>query len=171
MIRFMLIAFFFLYIALELFLFGLFKQKFGGVVAFLEVMATTIVGVRILSSQPAGLLRDFQQQMSTGGDPKALLSGGLRILLAGFLLVLPGLVTDLIGLRVWLGVKFGAGARAEGASPWSTSAKPSQDFDQAWQGSDFDEKMKGRPKFEQSVNIEDATIISTEESDGDQPKR
>ena len=88
-----------------------------GMVGFLPtvllVLLTGIAGASLVRRQGIATLLKIQQEMSTGNVPAPQMMDGVMILLAGALLVTPGLLTDISGflllipyvrekIRLWL---------------------------------------------------------------------
>ena len=67
--------------------------------AVLLTIATSVIGALLLRMQDQPRLRQFQHSLSDGFTASGNLSGpGLFTVLAGFLLLLPGFLTDLIAV-------------------------------------------------------------------------
>ncbi|WP_028392213.1 FxsA family protein [Bacillus cihuensis] len=66
------------------------------------VLGTGILGVLLAKKQGIETLRKAQEQMKYGEVPGAEIVEGICILLGGLFLLLPGLVSDLIGLLLVL---------------------------------------------------------------------
>lgn len=66
------------------------------------VVASGILGAILLRVQGFGVMTRVHQELDTGGDPSRELAHGAMILLAGVLLLIPGFVTDIIGLLLFL---------------------------------------------------------------------
>ena len=132
---------------------------------FFELLLSLMAGIHILSHQPKDMLNQMQQQLKSGQDPKSFLMGSLRVFASGVLLIMPGILSDVYG--IWLWVTSGAwrsvvSSKMTGGAP----AESSNQFEQSWSGDQFGDKMDGKSKIRPS-DIVDATIISTEEQDGD----
>ena len=74
----------------------------GGANTLLLVVATGVVGAALARQQGTKTLRAIQAQMQRGQLPGAALFDGALILVAGALLVTPGVVTDVIGFSFLL---------------------------------------------------------------------
>lgn len=66
------------------------------------VILTTIVGMFLLRIQGLGALRRIQAVMNRGESPGRDLVHGLMIMVAGVLLLIPGFITDTIGLLLFV---------------------------------------------------------------------
>ena len=64
------------------------------------VLGTGILGVALIRWQGMGVLRDLQQNGAV--DPISPIAHGALILLGGFLLILPGFFTDVLGLMLMI---------------------------------------------------------------------
>jgi UPF0716 protein FxsA len=62
------------------------------------LLLVSVVGAFLVKHQGVGVLRRIQQQRLAGQVPAAPVFDGALILLAGLLLLIPGFVTDAIGL-------------------------------------------------------------------------
>ena len=62
------------------------------------ILLTAFIGVNLFKSQGLKTLKKFQEKLSHGELPKQELMDGLLILLAGTLMITPGLVTDTVGI-------------------------------------------------------------------------
>ena len=63
----------------------------------LLVVVTGVIGARLARRQGLGVLSAMQEEMARGQVPSQEISHGLLILLAGALLVTPGVLTDAVG--------------------------------------------------------------------------
>jgi UPF0716 protein FxsA len=66
------------------------------------VVASAILGSVLLRVQGFGALRRAQVEAATGGTPDREIVHGAMILVAGILLIIPGFITDLVGLLLFL---------------------------------------------------------------------
>ena len=63
----------------------------------LLVLSTGVGGATLVRRQGIAILMEIQQEMSTGNVPAPQMIDGVMILVAGVLLITPGLITDLSG--------------------------------------------------------------------------
>ena len=162
----MLFCFIFL---IEMSAFLAFVDSFGIFFGFFEVLLTFVFGLKLISSRPFVVMQQLQQELAAGGDPREILFGGLRLFIAGFFLVLPGLVSDSIGIWLWLASLLSNKSQPAGQSEWGSdgvnSEPASNEFNDAWQGDEFSDRIKGKVSAVDAGDIVDATIISTDDQD------
>lgn len=65
-------------------------------------IATSLAGGMLLRHQGFGVMTRIRAEIEAGRDPSRNLAHGVMILLAGILLLLPGFVTDIIGILLFL---------------------------------------------------------------------
>lgn len=65
-------------------------------------VATTIIGAMLLRIQGFGVMTRIRAAMEEGGAPGRELVHGAMIVAAGLLLIIPGFVTDMIGLLLFI---------------------------------------------------------------------
>jgi UPF0716 protein FxsA len=82
----------------EIYLLFLASKSFGFLNVFAFVILTAWVGIRLVRSQGLSILSQLQNEMSAGQVPRQEATSGLLILLAGILLIVPGLITDVLGV-------------------------------------------------------------------------
>jgi len=66
------------------------------------ILLTGVVGVFLLRIQGFGVLRRAQAEIDAGGDPSREIANGAMILVAGILLLLPGFLTDILGVLLFI---------------------------------------------------------------------
>lgn len=66
------------------------------------IIATGIAGGMLLRHQGFGVMARIRKEIEAGRDPSRDLAHGVMILLAGLLLVIPGFVTDIVGILLFL---------------------------------------------------------------------
>jgi len=73
----------------------------GGIIGsgwtFVIIIATAIIGGKLVKQQGLQTWSTIQQEMATGQLPAQSLFDGICILISGILLITPGLITDVIG--------------------------------------------------------------------------
>ena len=97
----------FLYIFIIFLLYGwiefeilmLISDQIGGLASFLGVFLTAIIGVSLLKSQSRHVMQGLQSGANMqGGGLIASLASGRSLLLGAFLMLLPGYLTDALGI-------------------------------------------------------------------------
>ncbi|QPC89958.1 FxsA family protein [Mesorhizobium sp. INR15] len=66
------------------------------------VLASSIAGALLLRHQGLGVMARVRAEMDAGRDPSRQLAHGVMIVLAAILLIIPGFITDIIGLLLFL---------------------------------------------------------------------
>ena len=73
----------------------------GGVIGsawtFIIIIATALIGTKLVKQQGFQTWANIQQEMATGQLPARSLFDGICILISGVLLITPGFITDTIG--------------------------------------------------------------------------
>ncbi|MBX3596575.1 MAG: membrane protein FxsA [Rhizobiaceae bacterium] len=77
-------------------------SQIGVLSTILLVVAMTLLGGALLRYQGFGVLSRIQAEVNSGRDPGREVAHGLMILVAGLLLVIPGFVSDVIGLALFI---------------------------------------------------------------------
>lgn len=78
------------------------SQLIGLWPTFLVIICTGVLGAYLAKRQGLIVLKEIQQRMSYGELPGDALLEGICILIGGVLLLIPGYVTDFIGLMLLL---------------------------------------------------------------------
>lgn len=68
------------------------------------VLLSTVAGAMLLRFQGLGALRRIQDEIAAGGAPEGQIVHGAMILLAGILLIIPGFISDIFGLLLFIPV-------------------------------------------------------------------
>lgn len=76
--------------------------EIGALATVALVVATSMLGAILLRIQGFGALSRIRATMEAGGSPGRDLVHGLMIMTAGVLLLLPGFITDIIGLLLFI---------------------------------------------------------------------
>jgi UPF0716 protein FxsA len=66
------------------------------------VLASSIAGAMLLRHQGFSVMTRIRAEMDAGRDPSRQLAHGAMIVLAAILLIIPGFITDIIGLLLFL---------------------------------------------------------------------
>ena len=65
---------------------------------FLIIIATAVIGTRLVRQQGLSTWNQIQQELAQGKLPAQSLFDGICILISGVLLITPGFMTDILGL-------------------------------------------------------------------------
>lgn len=66
------------------------------------VLASSIAGALLLRYQGLGVMARVRSEMDAGRDPSRQLAHGAMIVLAAILLIIPGFITDIFGILLFL---------------------------------------------------------------------
>ncbi|HEV7309291.1 FxsA family protein [Ensifer sp.] len=77
-------------------------REIGLLMTLLLVLASAFVGIFLLRVQGFTVIRRMQQATQAGRDPGGEVLGGALLVVAAILLVIPGFVSDVIGLLLFL---------------------------------------------------------------------
>ncbi len=83
---------------LELFLLATIEDRIGLAATLLLIVLTGIVGARMVVHQGRQVWFSFRARLASGTIPDVEIAHGAMLLVAGALLVTPGVVTDAVGL-------------------------------------------------------------------------
>ena len=70
----------------------------GGLLAFLGIFVTAIIGIRLLRTQSAIVMAQFRADMAKGEMNSTAIASSLSLLAGAILMLIPGYVTDLLGI-------------------------------------------------------------------------
>lgn len=73
-------------------------SEIGGLATFLGIFVTAFIGMWLLRSQGRAVLVNWQNNLSKGELEAQSLASGISLVLGGLLMLLPGYVTDAIGI-------------------------------------------------------------------------
>jgi UPF0716 protein FxsA len=96
-VRFPLLILFIVVPAVELALLIEIGRHIGVLATFGLIVGTGVLGVHLARQQGMQVLRQMQDEMASGRVPVGPLLDGILILLAGAVLITPGVLTDLFG--------------------------------------------------------------------------
>ncbi|MEC5321208.1 FxsA family protein [Brenneria populi subsp. brevivirga] len=96
----LLLIFLFAYIEISLFI--QVAEVLGVAITLLLVVFTSCVGVSLVRNQGMRTIVQMQQKMAQGESPAAEMVKSVSLVLAGFLLLVPGFFTDFLGLLLLL---------------------------------------------------------------------
>lgn len=92
----------FLLAYIEISLFIKVAAVFGVAMTLLLVVFTSCIGVSLVRNQGMKTFVQMQQKLAAGESPAAEMVKSVSLVLAGFLLVIPGFFTDFLGLLLLL---------------------------------------------------------------------
>ena len=82
-------------------------SEIGGLASFLGIFITAFIGMWLLRSQGRAVLARWQANLTRGEVETASLASGLSLLVGAFLMLLPGYVTDAMGILCFIpGLRF-----------------------------------------------------------------
>ncbi|MBJ7222533.1 MULTISPECIES: FxsA family protein [unclassified Brenneria] len=96
----LLLIFLFAYVEISLFI--QVAEVLGVAMTLLLVVFTSCVGVSLVRNQGMKTIVQMQQKMASGESPAAEMVKSVSLVLAGFLLLIPGFFTDFLGLLLLL---------------------------------------------------------------------
>jgi UPF0716 protein FxsA len=77
-------------------------RQIGALATIGLVVASSIAGSLLLRHQGFGVMARVRQEIEAGRDPSRHLAHGVMVLLAAVLLIIPGFITDIFGLLLFL---------------------------------------------------------------------
>ena len=77
-------------------------SEIGGLLTFIGVFLTAVVGLWLLRSQAANVMANLRQQVTRSEAPLAVVAESLSLLIGGILMLIPGYVTDGLGLLLFV---------------------------------------------------------------------
>ncbi|WP_275786747.1 FxsA family protein [Pararhizobium gei] len=77
-------------------------REVGVGMTLLLVLASGVAGAVLLRIQGLGVLKKIQAAAQSGDDPGRQLVHGVMIVVAAFLLIIPGFISDIIGLLLFV---------------------------------------------------------------------
>ncbi|UPT57419.1 FxsA family protein [Dickeya zeae] len=92
----------FLFVYIEVSIFIRVADVLGVAVTLLLVVMTSCIGISMVRNQGVKNIMLMQQRLQAGESPAAELVKSVSLILAGFLLVVPGFFTDFLGLLLLL---------------------------------------------------------------------
>ncbi|WP_042858574.1 FxsA family protein [Dickeya sp. NCPPB 3274] len=92
----------FLFVYVEISIFIRVAEVLGVALTLLLVVLTSCIGISMVRNQGVKNIMLMQQRLQAGESPAAELVKSVSLILAGFLLVVPGFFTDFLGLLLLL---------------------------------------------------------------------
>lgn len=100
--RFLIALFVLLLPLLEIAGFVVVGSRIGALATVGLVILSALVGTVLLRVQGLGAMRRIQSEMAAGAEPGRQIVHGAMIMMAGLLLIIPGFITDIFGLLLFL---------------------------------------------------------------------
>ena len=100
----LLLIFFGIYGWIEFEAFVVIGNAVGGLVTFLGIFVTAFIGVALMKRQGTWVLKQWQSSISKGEINTSTLASGASLILGAIMMLLPGYVTDFIGLLCFIPV-------------------------------------------------------------------
>lgn len=97
-----LLLIFFVYVYIEISIFVAIANTIGVFLALICVITTSIIGLSIIKSQGLKNFTLLQKKMSNNENPTNELIKNVSLLIAGFLFLIPGFLTDFLGIMLLL---------------------------------------------------------------------
>ena len=91
-----------LWIWAEIAAFSAIGGEIGGLLTFLGIFITAMIGISLLKRQSAKVMANLKAQVTRGEAPVAPVAQSLSLLVGGILMLIPGYVTDAIGLLMFV---------------------------------------------------------------------
>jgi UPF0716 protein FxsA len=85
----------------EIYLFAAFGERLGGGTIVALCILSAALGLFVLRRHGVGAILKAQQSLVIGKPPVKELLTGVLVIIGGFLLVLPGFITDILGLLLF----------------------------------------------------------------------
>ncbi|MEE8294368.1 MAG: FxsA family protein [Sphingomonadales bacterium] len=73
------------------------RDEIGGLETFMAMIGTAVIGLWLVRLQGFDVYRKMNQTMQAGKSPVGEMLHGVLLLLAGFLLIIPGFISDAAG--------------------------------------------------------------------------
>jgi UPF0716 protein FxsA len=77
-------------------------SEIGALATIGLVLLSAVVGSILLRWQGFSALANLRRDLEAGGDPGRQMAHGVMIVIAGILLIIPGFITDIVGLLLFL---------------------------------------------------------------------
>ncbi|MBQ4832709.1 FxsA family protein [Pseudoalteromonas sp. MMG010] len=105
------------------------SEVIGGFATIALVILTAILGAKMVKQQGMGAMQNVQSQMAQGQMPAKELFTGICVVIAGVLLLTPGIMTDVFGLLLLTPAirnKLAAGLASQATVKMSASMQQNQ---------------------------------------------
>ena len=78
------------------------SNQVGGLLTFLGVFLTAIVGITFLKNQGLSVLNQVRSDLAKGNPPVISIADSISLVVGGGLMLIPGYVTDIAGLLLFI---------------------------------------------------------------------
>ncbi len=92
--------YFLIYLFLEVFITSEVASRIGGLMMFVEIMLSALIGIAILFNFRTTLMLNIMELKERRLDANGFYKRNLLSLLGAILLILPGMLTDIIGISI-----------------------------------------------------------------------
>ncbi len=133
---------FFIWLLIEIAVFILVGEWIGLAWTLALIILTTILGLIILRSQSLAMLKKMHEGMRTGRTAMFMNKETPFIMLAGMLLLIPGFITDLVGLLLLIPALPGLFSSGAAATPKASNDRQHGEKDRVIDGECWEEKQK-----------------------------
>ncbi|RKP54958.1 FxsA family protein [Cohnella endophytica] len=89
-----------IFLLLEIWGIAVVGKWIGGMPTFLLIVATAVLGSWLIKTEGRRVWQQAQRQMQAGEVPGHTLLEGLCVLVGGILLIIPGFISDIVGLTM-----------------------------------------------------------------------
>jgi UPF0716 protein FxsA len=87
---------------IEISVFIFVSNEVGGLLTFLGVFLTAIIGIYFLKSQGISVLNRVRSDLANGHPPVSSIADSISLVVGGVLMLIPGYVTDVLGLLLFI---------------------------------------------------------------------
>lgn len=77
-------------------------SKLGGLITFLGVFVTAIMGISLLRNQGLSVIKRVRKDLANGHAPLASVADSISLAIGGVLMLIPGYLTDAIGILLFI---------------------------------------------------------------------
>jgi UPF0716 protein FxsA len=77
-------------------------SELGGLLTLLGIFVTAVIGLALLKQQGVSVLNRIRNEMRAGQPPITSIADSISLVVGGFLMLIPGYVTDAIGLMLFV---------------------------------------------------------------------
>ncbi len=77
-------------------------SELGGLLTLLGIFVTAVIGLALLKQQGVSVLNRIRNEMRAGQPPITSIADSISLVVGGFLMLIPGYVSDAIGLMLFV---------------------------------------------------------------------